>query len=642
MAPGEDPGRVLRVDLSNRSVEVEVLDAETRRDYVGGSLLGTRLLLAETQAGLDAFDEAALLVLASSVVAGHRAAGLARFSVVAKSPLTGGIGESRAEGPFGIALKEAGFEAIAVRGRAGGPVILSITDGAATLVDAPELWGLDTSVVVDAIEARMGLCHVAAIGPAGERLVRFASIVSDRSFAAPRMGLGAVMGSKRLKAIAIAGGSAPPVADPDRLAAIDVRYAAELMRNPVTRWQHEPPGFGAWVGGATTGTFSVENYRTSRFPHAPGYAKPALLRQLAWSTGGCPGCPTDCIKGFGASAEEGAIGSARARREGGLHQEALAALGPNLGLGDVGDVLALNDLCLRLGLDPVSLGFAESFAMECRERGLATAADFDGADLRFGATGPARELIERIARREGAGDWLADGSRIASRHVGRESAFMALEVKGLEMTAFDPRAQSGLALGFAVAPFGPRYDFVEHDVDYDDRAPAWPHSLELSRALGVSRMIPATATSAEKVRNVAALAEFWSALDALVVCPFASAPVRILSLENVAGIVGAIAGWETSSQEVMAWGARRLQLMRIYNLREGLSADDDRLPDRFFEDPIDDGPLAGERLDRGAFAGMISAYYELMGWDADGIPTAATRRRHGLEWAAPKLEPEEP
>ena len=208
---------------------------------------------------------------------------------------------------------------------------------------------------------------VAAIGPAGENLVRYASIVTDRSFAAARMGFGAVMGAKRIKALVFVGGETPPVADPDALAAITRRYAERILDNALTRWQWEPPGFGTWVDGVRLeGYDGVENYRTSRFPARAGLSVERFLAHMAWNDGGCPGCPNDCIKGFATDTSAAAIERTRAERGGGLHQEAAGALGTNLGIGDVGAVLRLNDACLRLGMDPVSLGFSLSFAMEGR------------------------------------------------------------------------------------------------------------------------------------------------------------------------------------------------------------------------------------------------------------------------------------
>ena len=601
-------GRVLRIDLSTWTHAVEEPDAATWEHDGGGPLVATRLLLSETPAALDAFDSRSPLLFMSSIVAGHRLPALPRFAVVAKSPMTGGIGEARAEGPFGVALKESGYDSIVVTGASERPAIVTITNGRVDIAPADELWGLDTAAVVDAIDARLGPCHVVAIGPAGERLVRFAGVVADRAFAAPRMGLGAVMGAKRLKAIALAGATPPRLADPATAAAIAERYAALVDVNPVTRWQHDRPGFGAWISSARIGSYCVENYRTSAFD-ASGYATAAFEHRLTWSAGGCPGCPTDCIKGFATPQRHDS-----GRGTGGLHQEAIAALGPNLGLHDVDDAIELNDRCLRQGLDPVSTGFTLAFAMECRAAGLVGTSALDGVELRFGNAEATRIMVDRIATRTGFGDVLAEGSARAAAIVGGDAVRYSMTVKGLELPPFDPRAQAGLALGFATAPFGPRYDVAEHDADYDDVAPSWPHALEQSRSLGIESLISSTAQTARKVRDFAILARLWSGFDALLVCPFASAPVRILSLDDVAALVRAVTGLDMTGAQILDLGTRRLDLMRAYNARERIGPDADALPDRFFDEPIDAGPLAGARLDRNAFASMIQDYYALMGW----------------------------
>ena len=638
---------IVHVDLDAGSIDLERLDDATLRDYPGGSLLGTRILFEETAPGVDAFDRRAVVVVASSVVAGNRAAALPRFSVIAKSPLTGGIGEARAEGPFGVALADAGVLAISVTGRSDRPAMLVIegtnrTDSgpAVRLEPADHLWGLDTTETADSVETAASGSHVLAIGPAGERLVRFASLVTDRSFAAPRMGLGAVFGSKRLKAIVVRGGRPAPVSNPKALEAITAAYARAIPGNPLTRWQHDPPGFGAWVGGVRMpGYLGVENYRTARFDQSSGNGDQEFLSRLAWSEGGCPGCPNDCIKGFAAGPSDAARRAAAAGRTGGLHQEAIAALGPNLGLAAAADAIGLNERCLRLGIDPVSFGFSVSFLMEARDRGLIEPKDVGGLDLRFGDAGSVRSLLEDVATRHGPGDLVAEGVRRLAARLPDAARPLALEVKGLEMVSFEPRTQSMLALGYATSPIGPRYDFVEHDWDFDDVDPAWPHALELSRPLGVTERMPMAALDDRKGTAFTVLSTLWSALDALNVCIFASAPTRILSLDDVAGLVRAVTGWQVSADEVMAWGARRLQLMRAYNIREGLTAADDTLPDRFFDDPIDAGRFAGVRIDRDRFHSMVRGYYDAMGWDQAGIPTEATLRAHGLEWTTAMNEP---
>jgi aldehyde:ferredoxin oxidoreductase len=618
-------GRVLHADLGSGAATAEVVEADELRQYAGGSLLALRLMMRDTPAGLDPYDPSAPLVFASSVVAGHPFVGLPRFSVVAKSPLTGGLGEARVEGPWGLALKATGADAVVVTGRAQRPCYLLIDAGRVSVEPAADLWGADTWACTDALVARHGAeAHVAAIGPAGERRVRYASIVTDKYFAAPRMGLGAVMGAKNLKAVVLVRGPGVPVARPDELAALTQAYAAGISGNPQTRVQREPPGFGTWIGGppgVLTGYLGVENYRTARLPDLSGFAADRLLPDLAWSDGGCPGCPNHCIKGYRTAAGE--IG---------LHQEALAALGPNLGLTEAADVLELAGICQRGGLDPVSLGYTLSWLFECAER------DLFGGELRaaagggFGDAAAARALVRAVAGRDGVGDMLAEGVARAAATVGGGAQRYAMHSKGLELVSFDPRGSAGQALAYAVSPLGPRYDIVEHDIDFDP-VDGHPYAIANMRPYGLRGPLPMPALDPAKVRNTKILLDMWSALDALDVCVFAGPPVRLLGLGDVARLVAAATGWDVGEYEVLRWGQRRLHLARLYNLREGLSAADDRLPDRFHSEPLDAGRHAGAVLDPDGFAAARRLYYAMSGWDEAGVPLRATLADHDLEWA---------
>ena len=625
-------GRVLRVDLGAMVAGEEHPPDDVYRRFAGGALQATRLLLLETPARLDPFDPRALLVFAAGPVGGHRAAALPRFSICAKSPLTGGIGEARAEGPWGVALKGSGFDAIVVVGRAEHPVYLLIDGGRPAIVGAEDLWRLETGRATEVLIGRHPGCHPAVIGPAGERLVRFASVVSDGSFQAARTGMGAVMGAKNLKGVVLAGGDArPPVADPDGLAGLTVWYAEAIPTNRLTRWQHEPPGFGAWLGSAVPGTYGVENYRTSVFD-VGGYRADRFLGAMSWSDGGCPGCPNDCVKGFAPAA---------GRWRGGLHQEVVQALGANLGLGELSDVLELNLRCHELGLDPVSLGYTISFALECGARGLLSPGDLEtrvAREVGFGNAALVRDLTERIARQEGIGDILAEGVRRASETLGRATAPLALHVKGLEMVGFEPRSSGMLALGYAVSPVGPRYDFVEHDIDFDPVL-GIHNVLDLSRSIGMEELMPMASLDDSKVRAFRSLTDLWSALDALGICIFASAPTRLLSLDDLARLVRLVTGWDATPDEVLGWGRRRLHLLRIYNRREGITAAGDTLPARFFDEPIDDGPFTGISLDRDRFRTAVARYYASVGWDESGVPPPRTIAELDLEWtttAAPR------
>ncbi len=616
-------GKILHVDLGSKTWTVEEPPETFWRIYAGGGLLATYYLLKLAPPGIDAFDPANPLILTTSVVAGQPYAGLARFTASAKSPLTGGVGEARAEGPFASALKAAGYDAIVIRGASDTPVSLMIDAGRVSFHDAGDLWGSTVSQTVTGLRAMFGSgIETACIGPAGENRVRYASIVSAGSYQAARMGLGAVMGSKRLKAVVVKGDLMPAVADPKACADLTETYRQRMMDNPLTRWQFEPPGFAAWIHvHGTDAALCTHNYRDSVFDAAAAYGPQQFLQRYLHD-GNCPGCPNACIKFFAGDADS-------APGAGGIHQEITGALGSNLGLGDLDDVLRANILCNELGLDPVSLGFTLSMVMECNARGIDT-----GTDFCFGDGAAVLAMIPRIARREGFGDLLAEGAARAAKAIGPGAEPYALTVKGLEMSAIEPRTQTNLALGFAVAPIGPRYDICEHDWDYDPHV-GWPHSLENSRTLGILERLPMQHLGLDKVRNFKALSILWSAADALDLCVFAVAPTRVFSLDEMAALIAGVTGWKTSSHEIMRWGERRLHLMRIYNLREGLSARDDRLPDRFHDDPITQGQWAGTTIDRALFHEVIAMYYRMMGWDETGHPLPATLFDHHLEWVIP-------
>jgi len=626
-------GKVLHIDLSEHKAWIEEPDERFWRVYGGGGLLATYYLMRDTPAGIDAFDPANLLILTSSVVAGYPYAGLARFTAAAKSPLTNGIGETRAEGPFGMALKGSGADAFVIHGASSSPVTVLIENGAVTFGDATPVWGQNINPTVDALEAQYGgNIHTAVIGPAGENKVRFASIVTDRSYQASRMGMGAVMGSKRLKAIVIRGDSRPPVADPERCAQITRSYAERMRANSLTAWQLDPPGFSAWVHlHGLDAALCVENYRDNEFPNADNYAPDKFMARYRHD-GECPGCPNNCIKFFGAAPAENSAYSSDPRA-GAIHQEIAGALGPNCGITDLDAIFQANILCNEYGMDPTSLGFTLSMAMECLEQRCIDQQTV-GLPLWFGDFRAMLRMIDQIAHREGFGNVLAEGSKRAAAIIGNGADRFALHVKGLEMVCFEPRTQTNLAMGYATAPIGPRYDICEHDWDFDTTV-GWDHTLNSSRTVGILERIPMQLLAPEKIRNFKALATLWSAADALDFCLFAIAPTRVLTLHEMADLLAAVTGWNTSSHEIMRFGERRLHLMRVYNLREGLTAEDDILPARFYEEPIRAGQWAGTRLDRAAFKQCVQTYYRMMGWDDAGRPLYETLLDHRLEWVAP-------
>ena len=615
--------RILWIDLSDKTSVWEERPDEFFRHYVGGGLLATRLLIERTPPGIDPLCPENLLVFASSVVAGRPAAGLARFTAAAKSPLTNGIGETRCEGPWGSALAATCAAAIAITGASREPVVIVIEDDRVKFMPAGDLWGLTVGETVDQLEKKLGDgIHAAVIGPAGENLVRFASIVTDRTFQASRMGIGAVMGSKNVKAVVLRGGAAG-IADKAAAESITKSFGERIYGNNLSRWQKEPPGFSCWLYlHGLDAALCVDNYSRPIIDGIENFREEEFVKRFR-GNGVCPGCPNDCIKFL-----HPLDGSDLDQRASGIHQEVTGTMGPNLGITDLDWILRMNNYCNQQGLDPTSLGFAVSFAMELFRKGILTETDCPRID--FGDSHTAERLVADIVYRRGLGDVLAEGVRLAAEHIGRGSGRYAMHVKGLEMVCFEPRSQTNLALGYAVASIGPRYDICEHDWDFDTEV-GWDHTLNLSRTLGITQRIPMGYIGPDKVRNFKALNNLWSAADALDMCIFAIAPTRILSMPEMARLLAAVTGWETSDYEVMRIGERRNHLMRWYNIREGLTAADDTLPARFFDEPIVSGPRAGDVLNRDTFQQAVRTYYAMMGWTQDGVPTEETLYDHGLD-----------
>jgi len=620
-------GKILTVDLTNSSWVVTEPHEHYWRTFGGGGLLAAERLLRETQPGIDPLGPENLLIFASSVMAGQPYVGLASLAVCAKSPLTNGMGETHVEGPFSSRFKESGFDVIVIKGRAEKPVTVHINRGDVTFVNADALWGKTVDSAVDALEESFGNdISTAVIGPAGENLVRFASIVTNRSFQAARMGMGAVMGSKNLKAVVIARGDRPEVADPARAQEITDSYTQRIASNPLSDWQYQPPGFAAWVHThGLDAALCTKNFRESAFAGVENFTPEEFMGRYKGEAP-CPGCPNNCFKLFTPDnlATKPSLAKASA-----MHQEITASMGANISNSDLDFLFESNILCNTLGLDPTSLGYVISMAMECLESGI----DIPelSRSLTWGQVDEIRRLIHDISARTGAGDLLAEGVKRASDKLGPPSAHYAMHVKGLEMCVAEPRTQTNLALGYATAPIGPRFNICEHDWDYDTEL-GWPHTMQGSNTLVILERIPMDYLGPKKVRNYKALSGLWSATDSLCVCIFAAPPTRSMTLEEMGALLGAITGWESSSYEVMAYGDRRINLTKIYNIREGLTADQDTLPERFFTDQITVGRWTNYSIDKAKFQEMIQTYYSMMGWNHEGVPRYSTLLENRLEW----------
>lgn len=612
-------GKLLYVNLTTGKTVEKMPDETFYRKYMGGSLMAVTLLLKETAAGVNPFDPRNPIMFFNGIAGGLDAPGLARFVICGKSPVTEGIGEARCEGAFAVALKKTGYDGIIIYGACSKPSFLVLDDGKISIKSADDLWGKCVSESEAILQEYYPGSNTAIIGPAGENLVRFANIICDKSHQASRAGMGAVMGAKKLKAVVLRGGSLPPIADPAGLEKMKACFEEKMYNNTLSMWQHDRPGFGAWIHThGIDAALSVNNYQTSYCDYTNEYTPEKFAKYYIGELP-CPSCPNNCIKCYATNDDNKACG--------GLHQEAVGALGPNLGNADLKKIIHANVLCNEYGMDPNSLGYTISFAQECMQNGIL---ESDGLDWSFSGAIDLEQIIVEIALRQGHGDLLAEGSYRAAQTIGNGAEKYSMTVKKNEMTPIECRSQTNLALGFATAAVGPRYDICEHDWDFDEVG--WDHTLNYCLTLGILKRVPMQYLGKEKVHNYKVLNDLWGAVEILGLCPFATAPTRVYSLAEIAELLHYVTGFETSSFEIMRLGNMKHQIFRCYNLREGITTEQDQLPERFFEKEIDAGKLQGTKLDREKFEEIILFYYQMMGWDEKGIPTDATLADLGLGW----------
>jgi len=626
--------RILRVDLTSRQTTVDRPGGAFYRQYMGGRALAAYYLLRETGPDTDPLSPDNLLVLAAGVLGGTPVAGASRSTVAARSPLTGGYGDGEAGGYWPAALKQAGWDAVCIRGRAQGPVYLLVTPEGGSLQSADDLWGRPTAEV----EARLKQAHgdrarVCQTGPAGENLVRYACVCNDLVHFAGRSGMGAVMGSKNLRAVVVVPGRrgsdegadgngdenvGPTVAD-----AAALKRQLQWLRDEgleSTRSLHEHGTAGIVAPLDRLGGLPTRNFRDGSFEGAERLDGKRLTETLLRGRGSCHACPIRC-KRVVAAGEPYAIEACY----GGPEYESIAALGSLCGVDDLAAVCKANERCAAYGLDTISTGVAVAFAMECGEAGLLTAADTGGIAPRFGDPAVLLELIEQIAARRGLGDALAEGVRRAADRIGPQAAEPAMHVRGQEIPMHEPRIKPGLGIGYMVSPTGADHCHNMHDTVFTKEG----SSVEGARQLGALGPVPADDLGVDKVRLLVRYTNWTHFTNCALLCAFVP-----WSKPRVRDLVQAVTGWEVSLLELYQVGERAHNLSRLFTLRCGLGAAEERLPRRFFE-AFATAP-DGDGLDPGRVGEALRLYYEIAGWDAAGVPRWGKLAELGIEWAAPE------
>ncbi|MCF2137960.1 MAG: aldehyde ferredoxin oxidoreductase family protein [Candidatus Thorarchaeota archaeon] len=595
-------GRILWVDLTTGTTRSETLAPEVYHDFIGGKGLGAYLLFTHLSAGVDPLGPENMLIFLTGPLQALPGPSVGRWSMVTKSPLTGLFLDSHCGGPLGREIKRAGYDAVCVTGVASSPSVLVLSDDGVSIDDAPSLWGEGIYTTTRRLHEQYGSqAAVYTIGPAGEDQIPFATGACEIAHQTGRGGVGAVLGSKRLKAVVAHGTIKFEASDPDELRAVN--------REVTATWRENTEGFKS-IGTAALveianelGQFPSRNWKAGFFEKYEDLDMHDLHKTNALGDHfSCPHCIMRCTHAYRAQDPR----NPTEEIESTVEYETLGLMGGNLGISDPETVLQLNYLCDDLGLDTISCGSVIGFAMECFERGFITRDDL-GFDLRFGDAAAALRLVPMIAKRERIGATLALGVRRAAEVIGHGSADLAVHVKGLECAAWDPRGRRGMGLSYATAEVGASH------------LRGWPATTEPPDSSAVDMVESMVRSRDEKVLT-----------DSLIVCHFTyHLPLK---LEQKIRLLNAATGASYTQEDIFRFAHRVATLTRLFNIREGVTRKDDDLPKRFWE-PQTQGPRKGlaAYIDRNDFEQSLDRFYEIRGWSKDGVPLTETVKQLGLD-----------
>lgn len=604
--------KTLSIDLTTSTITELPISQDSIRYYLGGRGLGVRYLYDHLPVNADPLGSENILSLWTSPLMGTGAISMVKICGVTKSPQTGTILMSLMGGYFGPELRFAGVDGLIFHGRAEKPMYLLVHDGVAELRSAQELWGLTTRETEQKITQDLDLkrIQIASIGPAGENLVAFASIMHQGD-AMGRGGIGAVMGSKNLKAIAASGKQRPPLAEPDR-------YKAAVKR--IAQGYRDSEGLALFGATGTTQhvdglnlkrMYPTRNFQDGRFEAYQRVNADALYKNYVQKRISCQGCSVRCRR-----ESSNAGGPYKGTYTEGPEYEALWGFGGLCGNDSLDAVIKANDLCLEYGLDTISAAGAISFGMECFEKGLISTEDTGGVELRFGNHQAIIQILHQIGKNEGFGEILGKGTRRAAELIGGNAAEFAMQVKGLELAGYDPRNAKGMALGYATSPRGGC-----HERGYlTAETVGFPPGVDRLAYEGKGALV-------KEAQDTVAVK------DSLSFCVLSSAGT---SLDDLAELLSAAVGIEVTAQDLLEAGERINNLERLFNIREGFTRADDTLPRRFLKEPILDNEGNPQIVD---IERLLDMYYQARGWDPQGHPLPETLERLGLGEAEPLGSP---
>ena len=623
-------GKILHVNLTEGTWTVEEPEEKFFRKYLGGSAMGTHYVLKEMPAGADALSADNVLTFFVGVTTGAPISGASRVAANAKSPVTGGIGDAQAGGFWPVELKAAGFEGIVLTGRSPKPVYLWIHDGEVELRDATHLWGKITGDAEKTIQEDLGddKIEVLQIGPGGEKMVRFACVINMSNRANGRTGMGAVMGSKNLKAIAVRGTKRPPIKDKAAVAALAKSGVGRFPDSDVAGMRDH--GTTATIGGNNAvGGLPTCNWKSGVFDEWESIDGITMSETILKENDTCFGCVVRCKRVV--EVKEGPFQVDP--HYGGPEYETASTLGSYCGVSDLAAVSKANELCNKYSLDTISCGATIAWAMDCFEQGIITTEETDGIELKFGNAGAMVEMVRKIGEREGFGDLLAEGSLRAATKIGKGAEELVVASKGHEFPAHMPRVKRTLALIYAVNPYGADHQSHEHDPSYT------PGSYDDGFA-EIGLLDPQediTVLNREKVKLSLYTQWTYNLDNALSLCQFVWGPAwQLYQVGEIVPLVQGVTGWNMSLWELMKVGERTVNLQRAFNAREGFTSKEDSLPAKVFQ-PLVGGPTEGQVVTHEEFERARAQYYAMAGWDEEGRPTRGKLEELELDWVADML-----
>lgn len=592
-------GKLLRINLKTQEVKVEALDVELAKKFIGGRGLGTKFMMDEVDPRVDALSPENKLMVVTGPLTGTATPTGGRYMVVTKSPLTGTIASSNSGGFFGAELKFAGYDMIILEDKSEEPVYLNIVDDQVEFKPAKHLWGKLVGEVTDELQEVHGQkARVMTIGPAGENLSRLAAIMNEKDRAAGRSGVGAVMGSKNLKAIVVKGSNKVPIHDEEALRAVFKDSLKKIRENGVTGEGLPTYGTAVLVNIINeNGVYPVRNFQESHDPKADDISGETMAEDFLVRKNPCYRCPIACGRWVKVDGVEMA----------GPEYETLWCYGSNCGITDLKEILLANNECNELGLDTISAGTTLAAAMELRQLDLVKADEIDGEPLEFGNVKAIVEWTRKMAYRQGFGDKLAEGSYRLAEMYGRPD--LSMSVKKQELPAYDPRGIQGQGLQYATSNRGGchvRGYLISPEIL------GLPEKLDKNEIQG-------------KAFWAKAFQDLTASIDSAGLCLFTS---FALGAGDYAGLINAVCGTDHTADSVMQAGERVWNIEKIFNLEAGIEPSEDKLPRRLLEDEIPDGPSKGSvaRLSE-----LLPEYYELRGWTSGGIPTDERLQELGLK-----------